>query len=175
MRWGLDDSLQPVIKRLSLLQDGTAACPGTTAALCGLAKPNDPLYLNFFGAEGEALRLALTTPEGKPLATTSITPFPLVSKDKGCKLSAILLMPEAVAILIEGEGFTPNAPVPLMGNSSGEKQDLMHQTDAHGNLRFVILPSTIGRDSGTITIRPNAGRCHPQVTVPWGKHSYKLE
>jgi hypothetical protein len=175
MRWGLDNSLEPVFKKVSVLEDGTLACPATIPALCGLAKPGDPLDLNFYGTAGEALSLALTTLEGKPIATTSITPFPLASNDKGCKLSAIVLMPEAVAILIEGEGFTPNAPVPLIGNSSGEKQDLVHQADAHGKLQFVILPSTIGHESGTITVRPNAGPCHPQVTVPWGKHSYKLQ
>lgn len=175
MRWGLDNSLQPVIKKLTVLPDGTAACPNTIAALCGLAKPGDPLDLNFFGTQGEALRLTLTTPEGKPLATMSTTPFPLQSKDKGCALAAILLMPNAVAVLIEGEGFTPNATVKLTGNSSGEKQELVHETDAHGYLRFVILPSTIGRDSGTITVQPTASPCHPQVTVPWGKHSYRLQ
>jgi hypothetical protein len=175
MRWGLDDSLHSVIKGFSLRGDGTLICPGTTGAVCDLANPDEPFELNFFGAQGEELRLSLTTIDGNPLATMSTTPFPLQSKEKGCKLSAVLLMPNAVAIYIEGEGFTPNATVSFATNSSGEKKELVHQADAHGNLLFVILPSTIGRDSGTITIRPDAGPCHPQVTVPWGKHSYQLE
>lgn len=175
MRWGLDNSLKPVFKKASILEDGTLACPSTIAALCGLDKPNDPLIINFFGAAGEALRLVLTRPDGKPLATVSITPFPLESKNNRCALSAVLLMPEAAAILIEGEGFPPNMIVPLMGDSSGEKKELPHEADARGKLQFVVLPSKLGVNTGTITIRPTTGTCHPQVTVPWGKHSYQLQ
>ncbi|MFL6426925.1 MAG: hypothetical protein ACJ71S_01680 [Acidobacteriaceae bacterium] len=175
LRLGLDNSLQPVFKKASVLQDGTLVCPATIAALCGLNKPGEPLTLNFFGTAGEALRLVLTTPEGKPLATLSAMPFPLQSRNKGCVLSAVLLMPEGAAILIEGKGFTPNATVHLLGDSSGEKHDLSHEADSNGDLRFVVLPSTIGRTSGNITIGPTDGPCHPKVTVPWGKHSYQLQ
>lgn len=175
MRWNLNNSLEPIFKDVRIRDDGTLICSGTTVSLCGTAKPTDPLNLNFYGTAGEALYLTLTTPTGKPLATLSTTPFPLQSKNKGCLLSAVLLMPDAAAVLIQGEGFTPNTTVHLIGDSSGEKQDLSHEADSKGDLRFVVLPSTISRGSGNITIRPTDGACHPQLTVPWGKHSYQLQ
>ena len=175
MRWNLNNSLEPIFKDARIRDDGTLLCSGTTVALCGTAKPSDPLNVNFYGTAGEALSLALTTPTGKPLATVSTTPFPLQSKNKGCLLSALLLMPNAAAILIQGEGFTPNATVHFVGDSSGEKQDLSHKADSKGDLLFGVLPSTTGRDSGNISIRPTDGPCHPQVTVPWGNHSYQLQ
>lgn len=175
MRWNLNNSLEPVFKDVRVRDDGTLVCSGTTVSLCGTAKPTDPLNLNFYGTAGEALYLVLTTPKGNPLATMATVPFPLRSTNAGCTLSAILLMPEAAAILIEGAGFPPNTAVPLMGDSAGEKQMLTHETDAHGDLRFVILPSTVGKKDGTIMISPTAGACRPRLAVPWGKHSYQLQ
>lgn len=176
MQWGLDNQIHQLLSGISFLKDGTAVCAGTKPGSCGdPAKPDDPIDLPFFGTKGEAVRLALATSEGKPLASLSAEPFPIHTEEKGCKLSAILLLHNAEAILMEGEGFVPRTTVAFAGDSSGEKHDSTQEVDAEGRLRFVMLPNKLGLDDGTITLRPTTGPCHPSLTVPWGKHSYKLQ
>jgi hypothetical protein len=176
MQWGLDNQIHQLLTGVTFMKDGTAVCSGTKPGSCGdPAKPDDPIDLPFFGAKGEAVRLALASPGGKPLATVSAEPFPISAEEKGCNLSAILLFPNAEAILIEGAGFASGTTVSFTGDSSGEKHDSTHEVDAKGNFRFVVLPNKAGVDHGTITLQPTTGSCRPSMTMPWGKDSYKLQ
>jgi hypothetical protein len=176
VRWPLNGLPEAVLSGVTLTQDGMAVCSGAGPQFCGdSATPNDPIDLKTFGGKGEPFRIALEAEDHKHLAAASVAPFPVKAENKDCSLESILIMPNAEAILLQGSGFGPNASVEFISDSSGEKRSQKETADGTGHLKFIVLPYKEGLDDGVVTIQPTNAACQPSVTVPWGKHSYKLQ
>lgn len=176
VRWPLNGPPEAVLAGVTLGRDGMAICSGAGPQFCSdSASPNDPVNLKTFGGKGEPFRIALEAEDHKHLAATSVAPFPIKAENQGCSLESFLITPNAEAILLQGSGFEPNASVEFFSDSSGEKHLLKETADSTGQLKFVVLPYKQGLEDGTITLQPTTGPCRPTVTVPWGKHSYKLQ
>jgi hypothetical protein len=176
VRWPLNGRPEAVLAGVTLGQDGIAICSGAGPQFCGdSASPNDPVNLKTFGGKGEPFRIALEAEDHKHLAATSVAPFPIKAENQGCSLELLLITANAEAILLQGSGFAPNASIEFTTDSSGEKHTLKETADGAGHLKFVVLPYKQGLDDGSITLQPTTGTCHPQLTVPWGKHSYQLQ
>lgn len=176
VRWPLNGQPEAVLSGVTLGQDAMAICSGAGPQFCGdSATPNDPIDLKTFGGKGEPFRIALEAQDHQHRTAASIAPFPVKAESKGCSLESILIMPNAEAILIQVFGFAPNASVEFISDSSGEKRSQKETADATGHLKFVVLPYKEGLDDGTDTIQPSNGACQPSLTVPWGKHSYKVQ
>jgi hypothetical protein len=176
VRWPLNGMPEIVMSGVTLGPDGMAICSGAGPQFCGdSATPNDPINLKTFGGRGEPFRVALQAADHKSLAAVSIAPFPVTAENNGCSLESILITPNAEAILLQGSGFAPNSSIEFTADSSGEKHTLKEAADGSGHLKFIVQPYKQGLDDGSITLQPTTGSCHPQVIVPWGKHSYKLQ
>lgn len=124
-------------------------------------------------ANGEPLRLILKTVDNKVMVPGTLVPFPVESKDKNCKLSAMLAEPEGEAILISGEGFPPNSEVIVQGNSAGEPKQSRKPVDASGHIQFVELPYVQGKDTGMLDDTISTKDCTVSVTIPWGKGTFQ--
>jgi hypothetical protein len=176
VRWPLNGLPETVLSGVTLSQDGMAICSGAGPQFCGdSATPNDPIDLKTFGGKGEPFRIALEGEDHQHRAAVSVTPFPVTAENKGCSLESILIMPNAEAILLQGSGFAPSRSVEFNTDSSGEERSWKETADGTGHLKFIVLPYKAGLDDGVVTIQPTNASCHPSVTVPWGKHSYKLQ
>jgi hypothetical protein len=176
IRWPLNGQPETIMSGVTLNQDGIAICSGAGPQFCGdSATPNDPIHLKTIGSRGEPFRIALVTQDHKNLAAVSVTPFPVTAESEGCSLESILITPNAEAILVQGSGFAPNSTIEFTSDSSGEKHTLKETADGSGHLKFVVLPYKQGLDDGSIALLPATGKCHPRLTVPWGKHSYQLQ
>jgi hypothetical protein len=123
-------------------------------------------------ADGEPVRFVLRSPDNKVLVPGTLVPFPIESKDRDCRLSALLATPDAEAILIEGDGFPPDAQVLVQGNSAGELKQSRQAVDASGHLQFVELPYVAGKDVGELNETISTKDCTVSVIVPWGTGTY---
>lgn len=158
------------LEGVTLNESGLAICAGL-AGTCGSAdKPNDPIDLTFIPVKGEPFRVALISASDPKLkAFLKIVPIPNEAKDKGCSIQAVLLLPGAVEVAIEGSGFPPNAALTLETNSEGEQHSGTGKTDSNGNYFSVILPYVQGMQRGTAHVKLNAAECQPALSFQWGK------
>lgn len=124
-------------------------------------------------ANGEPLRFLVRSKDNKVFLPGTLVPYPIESANNGCKLEARLAVPEGQAILIYADGFPPNSPIEVQGNSAGESKEAKHMTDANGHVQFFDLPSVVGKDSGTVTESISSKECNVSVSIPWGKGTYQ--
>jgi hypothetical protein len=124
-------------------------------------------------ANGEPMRLVLKNADNTLLVPGTLVPFPVESKDKNCKLSAMLAEPEGEAILISGEGFPPNSEVIVQGSSAGEPKQSRKAVDAGGHIQFVELPYVQGKDTGMLNETISTKDCTVSVTIPWGNGTFQ--
>ncbi len=159
-----------VMEGVSLNDSGVAICTGSTGHCAG-ATANDPVALIFKPAKGEPYRVALFAtgagPEIRAFAKT--IPIPNEASDAGCKAAAVLLYPNSEALLIEGSGFAPNAPVQMLSTSAGEQQNSSLQADSKGEFRTSLLPYVKGKDKGLTQVTLKSAACAPVVSFAWGK------
>jgi hypothetical protein len=123
-------------------------------------------------ADGEPLRFVVRSPDNKVLVPGTLVPFPIISTDKACKLSALLASPDAEAIFVLGDGFAPNTDVLVQTNSEGESKVSKHAVDANGHLQFVELPYVADKEEGTLNDTISTTYCTVSVNLPWGKGTY---
>jgi hypothetical protein len=124
-------------------------------------------------ANGEPLRFLVRSKDNKVFIPGTLVPYPIASKDNGCKLEARLAVPEGQAILIYGDGFSPNSEVPVQSDSAGELNKSKHPVDANGHVQFFELPSVTGKDSGVLKDSISTKDCSVSVSIPWGKGTYQ--
>lgn len=134
--------------------------------------PDAEYDLGLQAADGEPLRFVLRSADSKVLVPGTLIPFPIESVDKGCKLSALLAMPDAEAVLIEADGFTPNSQILLQSESAGEQHQSQKPVDAGGHVQFVDLPYAAGKEAGMLNATISTKYCTVFISVPWGKGTY---
>lgn len=128
--------------------------------------------LGLQAADGEPLRFVLRSADNKVLVPGTLVPFPIESTDKGCKLSALLATPDAEAILVEADGFTPNSQILLQSESAGEQHQSQKPVDVGGHVQFVDLPYVAGKEAGMLNATISTKYCTVFISVPWGKGTY---
>jgi hypothetical protein len=189
LRWPLNQRVTPVMNDIMMDESGTAVCAGT--ALAATAKPENaasdalacgkrmqpkaPVEITTTAAKGEAVRVALISPELKRGAAVSLVPFPVMSEDKGCKLQMMLGSKDAELVLIEGDGFKPNVPFTMGSETFGVKKPMETKLDAQGHFVAAIAPYVAGHDSGDTVVFFQSDACTPTFSFHWGKDSYKAE
>lgn len=124
-------------------------------------------------ANGEPIRFVLRSKDNKVLVPGTLVPYPIESIDHGCRLTALLSVPEGQAILIYGDGLPPNSEVVINGDSAGELKESKHAVDAAGRLQVFEMPFVLGKESGTLKETITAKGCKVSVSIPWGKGSYQ--
>lgn len=129
--------------------------------------------LGIRAANGEPLRFLLRSKDNKVFIPGTLVPYPIASTDHGCRLEARLAVPEGQAILIYGDGFSPNSEVLVQSDSAGELNEGKHTVDANGHVQFFDLPSVTGRDSGVLKDSISTKDCSVSISIPWGKGTYQ--
>jgi hypothetical protein len=162
--------------------------PSCTATM----QPQQPVEIQVTAAPGEAVRVALLSPDRKRGAAVSVVPFPVATADKGCKLQVLLSMKDAALVLVDGSGFPPNTPLKIEAITGDDTRTLHPRTSADGRIVMPLLAGSKGKTSGETTVRfagvyhqptletPKEGAqpdpdCAPSVNFPWGEGSYKVE
>jgi hypothetical protein len=135
----------------------------------------EPLELILFAGLGEPKRFGLVSIDGKSRAAFILVPHPFRGEDKGCTLEAELLTADSEALFIRGSGFAPNTEVGFESSSEGEEHQGKLKSGGDGTVSTVILPYVLGKERGKVQIRVVAEKCSPQVSVPWGKGTYKVQ
>lgn len=170
MQWPVTQN-QPseLLGGVTLNAEGLAVCAGKPGR-CGSAdKPDDPIDYVFNPVKGEPVRLALVTQQApKKQAFVKIVPIPIEAVDRGCRLDAVVLMPRAEEVLIEGSGFKPGEELATNSSSAGEHLAGKSKADPKGQFFSVVLPHRKGERNGTTRFEVKAPECSPAVEFPWG-------
>lgn len=148
---------------------GLAICAGRPGTCGDPAEPDDPIDLTFPApVKGEPFRLGVGSDANPRIrAVIKLVPVPNEADDNGCHLDAVLLMPHAELVLIEGSNLPPNSDLTLSGDSEGEVHSFTDKSDPDGNYLKALLPAKAGLKSGTIKVRLDVKGCHPQLSIPW--------
>ena len=158
---------------VTLDANGRAICAGRPGTCSGNG-PNDPIDLVLFAGKGEPKRLSLISNDEAHLkAFLSVTPFPNVAADKGCRLESVIGTPKGEITYVHGSGFEPNEELTLNAESYGEKNSGVAKAEADGSYFAVALPSVKGKTSGTTVWSVKGRHCNPVLTLMWG--TYQLE
>lgn len=173
LRWPLDSPVKKIVSGLTVDATGQVICPEISQGDClASMQPGDPVHVKDVAAQGEPLRLALVSANGKKRAETTIVPFPLVASSNTCKLEVLLGTKNAALVLLEGAGFPPKTKVELHIVTYGKDHPMTTTTTAHGGLIVAVLPAITGHTSGTTTVSYKGSSCSPSISFPWGKGSY---
>lgn len=161
------------LEGVTLDAGGRAICAGSPGTCKGNG-PNDPIDLVFFAGKGEPKRISLVSNDEAHLkAVVSMTLFPNVAADKGCRLESIIGTPKGELTYIQGSGFEPNEELTLNAESYGEKNSGTSKAESDGSYFAVALPNIKGKTSGTTTWSVKGKNCNPVLAFTWG--SYQLE
>lgn len=133
---------------------------------------DDELDLALQAARGEPIRVILATADGKFMVPGTVVPFPIESKDKGCRLEIRLGSPDAETILIYADGLPPNTDVPFQSESAGEVTQAKFSVNANGHAATADLPYVEGKNSGIVKETLTTKDCSVSAEIPWGKGSY---
>jgi len=143
------------------------------------AKLSMPLEQFPFGIrnyhKGEALDLALVSTDGTVRAFAHAYPFPIWAQDGKCSLTVELQDPEGKFFTVLGEGFDLGEKVKISATSGKEIKEDSQQASPDGQLRALLAPRVIGKESGFATFTAIGNSCHPTVTFEWGKRAMKIQ
>jgi len=155
---------------------GSSASPAPAVPACTKTmQPNAPVEISVTVAKGEAIRVGLLAEDRKSGAASSVTPFPIQGEDRGCKLQVLLGAKDAELVLIEGDGFKPDAAFTAGTETYGQKTSLAAKPDAQGHFVAAMTPYVQGHDSGDTVVYYQSDACTPTVSFHWGKGTYKAE
>lgn len=168
---GLNLNVSTALEGITLDKSGQAVCAGRPGT-CSSDVPNDPVDLAIFAARGEPKRFGFVSQDGRTKAFISVIPFPIAGTDRGCSVEAILLTPNAEAMLIHGSGFGPDSAVHSMAISENGKQEGDLKSDATGNVYEIqLLPYSAGTSKVTLTSKS----CSPSLSYHSGKGTYRMQ
>jgi hypothetical protein len=160
---------------VTLNAEGRAICAGRPDTCTGDG-PNDPIDLMVYGGKGEPKRFGLMSDDEAHLkGFVEVVPFPNDATDKGCRIESIIGTPNAELIYIRGNGFEPNSELIVDSQSYDEKHHDIAKAAADGSYFSAIMPSVVGRKSGTTAVEVKAKNCNPKLTFSWGEGTYHLE
>jgi hypothetical protein len=129
-----------------------------------------------YASKGEPKRFALITEDEAHLqGFVAVVPFPNEAMDKGCKLESIIGTQNGEITFIQGNGFEPNSDLIVDSQSYDEKHQDTAKAGPDGSYFAAIMPSVLGKKSGTTVLEVKARNCNPKLTFPWGEGSYHLE
>ena len=166
--WPLNrTSPSTVLKEIQLDNNGLAICGGS-ASDCGGAASKAPIVIHIQPSPGEPIRLGIWSENHLIKALAKVVILPLRGMDKGCEVSATLIMPGAAAVLFEASGFEQNERLEIHSSSGTEAKNNQNQADGTGRFQDVVLPYASGSSHGEITLTISSHHCSPSVTVPWG-------
>ena len=155
------------VRGVRLDPSGLVVCPATPGP-CP-AKPGEPIEFAITVRKGVPVRIGLVSIEDSKLrAFAKIVPLPNEASNRGCTLTAVQLAPEGRFVVVEGRGFPPNAPLAIDRLSGAEHTSARARANAEGRYFDLILPFQKGRESGTTTVKAEAGACAPSLTFDWG-------
>jgi hypothetical protein len=156
---------------VSLGKDGLVSCTGRLPDECSDPDPSPmdhgAVDFAFHPVKGEPFRLAVVN--GDSRATIIVVPDPIASKDKGCSLEVVRLMPAFELAFFTGRGYPPNAEVTFDAESYGEKHEVKTKSDSDGAIHFAIMPAVAGHSGGTARIAATEMVCAPKLKFDWGK------
>jgi len=104
-----------------------------------------------------------------------VVPFPNDATDKGCTIESVIGTPNAELIYVRGNGFEPNSELIIDSQSYDEKHHDIAKAAADGSYFSAIMPSVLGKRSGTTAVEVKAKNCNPKLTFSWGEGTYHLE
>jgi hypothetical protein len=169
----IDMQLRDLMDGVSFDDKGMAICAGTPG-MCQGDKPNDDIEFKLVALAGEPIRIALVSDDGDHRAFTSIIPFPIEARDKGCTLQAIRLMPDNELVLLQGDHFPPNSDLQMESSSEGESHNGTQKSDADGHVEFAFMPGVKGKERGTTKVSLRSQTCDPSLKFYWGKGTSEL-
>ncbi|MDP9053602.1 MAG: hypothetical protein M3N93_04780 [Acidobacteriota bacterium] len=108
-------------------------------------------------------------------AFASVVPFPIHNSDAGCSLEALLVTPNAEAVLVSLTGFKPGVSLDLESTSESEAGRSSGKADEKGNYEWIILPFRKGLTKGRTQVTVHADGCSPTLSFAWGTGSYVLQ
>jgi hypothetical protein len=158
----------PALEGVTFDPSGLAVCAGKPGT-CTSDRPNDPIDLAVFAAKGEPKRFAAISEDKESKAFTFVVPFPILGKDRGCTIEAILLTAKAEAVLIRGSSFAAGIEVHFTGVSEGETQQSDSKADGEGNLYVVALAYVKGKSRGKAKVTLQSAACSPSLSFEWGE------
>jgi hypothetical protein len=156
-------------QQLQIDDKGTLRCAQKTKD-CPGGGPGDELVIGFTGMIAQPRRLVLTGMDKKPIAMGEVVPFPASGTDQGCTIDAVLLRPNASAVLIIGRGFQPGETVKFESSSYDESVNSNKTADESGEAVTVVLPFVKGHDEGKTSIAMSNSKCRPSTTFNWGAY-----
>jgi hypothetical protein len=137
--------------------------------------PDHPIVVMAQAAKGEPVVFILESQDGKHRAAAQAIPFPISAADKNCSVEAILLMPDAEAVLIRARGFKPGTAIHVAGDSAGEKHETDLVADPEGKQSTILPPYKKGVKKGEMKMTFSSSDCHPTINFAWGKGTYHVE
>lgn len=170
----LNLNVSTALEGITVDKSGQVICAGRPGT-CSATAPNDPVDLTIFAARGEPKRFGFVSQDGKKKAFISVIPFPIMATDNGCSVEAILLTPNAEAMLIYGSGFKPDSVVHSVAISETEKQEADLNSDVKGDVYEVQLPYVKGYGDGTSKVTLTSKTCSPSLSYKWGKDTYRMQ
>ena len=97
-----------------------------------------------------------------------VVPDPIIATDQGCSLEAVRATVKFEAAVLRGKGFKPSEKLTYKSNSAGEILEGSGVANEKGELTFLLLPSVVGKDSGTDEVTLSGSACAPTVKYEWG-------
>jgi hypothetical protein len=77
--------------------------------------------------------------------------YPIQDNQGGRRIWVELISTKGDSFVIYGEGFEPNEELTSTSNSEGEVIEYENKADSNGRFTTVLLPSVVGKESGTVT------------------------
>lgn len=154
---------------------GLVVCPGKPGTCSSDEGPDDPINLILPSIKGQVHHLVLSSEDGENRAYFVVTPFPIQSADKGCRLELQRVLPKAELVYVVASELKPGSEVRWDSSSLDEKHEGSGKADSSGNYSLALLPAVKGKDRGTLHVTVRAPGCSPSAAIDWGIGSDRLE
>ena len=158
-----------LMKGLTISESGLVICAGRAPEQCVGEKRDDPVNFVITAAKGEVFRIALISEDGNTKIFFAVVPDPIVTKDKGCSLEAIRLLPRFELTLLRAKGYQPNEELLYASKSYDEAKEQHVKADEDGTFTSALLPFVKNKQNGKTDVRLQGASCSPALSFEWGK------
>jgi hypothetical protein len=129
--------------------------------------PGAELYVTPKTVAGLPTRYAVGSRDGNVIAFGTIDPVPVVNLDRLCRLEARIGAPDAEAVLVVADGFTPQMKLTIILESQGDVVKIESTTDHSGHTVVAGFPFIQGFAKGVLKASAQGENCLPSVQIPW--------